>query len=146
MRPNSSNVRAYSRSYQYDKLGNVEQVEHSATSNNFTRSFNYNSGVNTLSNIETGSGTNIQSFTYDAAGNQLTAGTSRHYIWNAANQLKAYCNQVGTAEPTVYAQYLYDAGGNRVKKMVRNQGGNYATIVYIDGMFEPAERLAKTFI
>lgn len=144
--PNASNVSAYTRSYQYDKLGNVEQVEHSANSNNFTRNFNYNTGVNTVSSINTGSGTNIQSFTYDAAGNQLTGGTSRHYIWNAANQLKAYCNQVGTAEPTVYAQYLYDAGGNRVKKLVRNQGGNYATIVYIDGMFEYHRREAGTIL
>lgn len=49
--------------------------------------------------------------------------------------LKAYFNQSGTSEPTVYAQYLYDAGGNRIKKLIRTQGGDYETVVYIDEMF-----------
>lgn len=45
-------------------------------------------------------------------------------------------NQVGITEPTVIVQYLYDSSGNRVKKIVRKQGGNYEIRTYIDGVFE----------
>ncbi|MEZ4889793.1 MAG: hypothetical protein R2779_04270 [Crocinitomicaceae bacterium] len=45
-------------------------------------------------------------------------------------------NQVGSAEPSVIAQYLYDSSGNRVKKIVRKQGGDYEIRTYIDGIFE----------
>jgi RHS repeat-associated protein len=36
----------------------------------------------------------------------------------------------------VHAHYFYGAAGQRVKKLVRKQGGNYETTVYIDGLFE----------
>lgn len=50
--------------------------------------------------------------------------------------MRCFYNQAGTAEPTIYAQYLYDGSGNRVKKIVRTQGGNYESTTYIGGMFE----------
>src|SRR5207302_6362003 len=40
------------------------------------------------------------------------------------------------AEPSKHAHYLYDAGGQRVVKLVRKQGGDYEVTVYIDGIFE----------
>jgi RHS repeat-associated protein len=39
-------------------------------------------------------------------------------------------------EPSVYVQYLYDAGGQRVKKLTRKQGGQVEMTLYIDGVFE----------
>lgn len=39
-------------------------------------------------------------------------------------------------EPSVYAVYLYDGGGNRTKKLVRKQGGNWESVTYIGGGFE----------
>jgi len=39
----------------------------------------------------------------------------------------------------VYTHYLYDAGGNRVKKYTRTAGGNWETITYIDGLIEYRE-------
>ena len=44
--------------------------------------------------------------------------------------------QAGITQPTKFAHYLYDAGGNRVKKLVRVSGGNYTSTTYIDGIFE----------
>ena len=38
--------------------------------------------------------------------------------------------------PQSTPHYLYDAGGQRVKKLVRNQGGQYDVTVYVDGIFE----------
>src|SRR3712207_8920014 len=40
-------------------------------------------------------------------------------LFRSADQLKVFRNQVNTAEPSVHAHYLYDAGGQRVKKLIR---------------------------
>ena len=42
-------------------------------------------------------------------------------------------------EPSVYTHYLYDAGGNRVKKFTRTSGGNWQSTTYIDGIIEYTE-------
>src|SRR5262249_47216247 len=44
--------------------------------------------------------------------------------------------QTGLAEPSVYAIYLYDSNGRRVKKLARKQGGSIRVVTYIDGSFE----------
>jgi hypothetical protein len=50
--------------------------------------------------------------------------------------LLAFRTQAGTAEPSIHAQYLYDADGTRVKKLVRRQGGAVETVTSIDAVFE----------
>ena len=54
--------------------------------------------------------------------------------------MRLYYNQasLGT-EPSVITHYLYDAGGNRVKKLTRVSGGNWESITYIDGLIEYRE-------
>ncbi|HRO76938.1 MAG TPA: RHS repeat-associated core domain-containing protein, partial [Crocinitomicaceae bacterium] len=131
--PNANNVRAYTRKYAFDKLGNIQQLKQLGT-NGFTRNFTYNTGHNTLQKVETPTPTLIEDFTYDACGNQLTAGTTRNYVWNAGNQLVTYYNQAGSADPTIFAQYDY-SGMNRVSKLVKT-GTTYERTIYIDGIFE----------
>jgi RHS repeat-associated protein len=135
--PSPSSMQAYTRTYAYDKMGNIQQLKQTA-GNAFTRNFQYNSlnANNLLHAIKKADNTtNYATFTYDANGNKLTAGTERKYLWGHADQLKAYVNQAGTGEPSIYAQYLY-SGGQRVKKWVRTSGGGTETTVYIDGVFE----------
>ena len=129
--PNAT--QAYTRKYAYDKVGNVQQIKQLGISG-FTRDFNYVSNSNKLNDIEIG--INHYNFTYDAAGNQLTENTERHFEWDAQNRLILFKNQVGSSEPSVMAQYLYDSSGNRVKKIVRKQGGDYEIRTYIDGLLE----------
>lgn len=136
--PNANNVRAYERQYSYDKLGNIQQLKQLGT-NGFTRDFSYFSNKNTLEKIENATPSVIESFTYDNVGNQITAGTTRNYVWNAANQLITYYNQAGSNDPTIFAQYDYDGGGNRVSKLVRTGTAGspvYERTIYIDGVFE----------
>lgn len=135
--PNANNVQSYERIYSYDKLGNVQSVVQNGT-NGFTRTFNYNTGVNTLQQVVDGSSVLIEAFTYDACGNQLTAGTTRHYAWNQNDQLICYKNQVLASDPTVYTQYDY-SGQDRVSKLVRTgtaMSPIYERTIYIDGIFE----------
>jgi RHS repeat-associated protein len=135
--PNANNVRAYNRTYSYDKLGNVQNVKQGGT-NGFTRNFVYNTGENTLQKVEDSSSILIESFTYDANGNQLTTSGSRNYVWSHADQLICYKNQVGTSNPTVFTQYDY-SGQERVSKLVRTGTATtpiYERTIYIDGVFE----------
>ncbi len=123
----------YTQYYSYDRLGNIQKLQHIGT-NDFTRNFNYINNNNQLQSIDIGM-TNY-AFAYDNCGNQTQETTSRHFEWDFGNRLRAFYVQAGTSEPTQYAQYLYDAGGTRLKKLVRMQGGDYTSTVYIDDVFE----------
>src|SRR5262249_26499892 len=56
--------------------------------------------------------------------------------WDHSDRMRVYRTQVEGAEPSIHAHYLYDAGGQRVKKLVRKQGGRYDVTIYVDGIFE----------
>ncbi|HRO76672.1 MAG TPA: RHS repeat-associated core domain-containing protein, partial [Crocinitomicaceae bacterium] len=130
---NNTTTTAYTQHYSYDRLGNIQKLQHIGN-NNFTRNFNYINTNNQLQSIDIGMAN--YAFSYDECGNQLSETTSRHFEWDFGNRLRSFYVQAGTSEPTQYAQYLYDASGTRVKKLVRTQGGDYTSTVYIDDMFE----------
>lgn len=50
--------------------------------------------------------------------------------------MRVYRTQAGNAEPTVHSHYLYDAAGQRVKKVLRKTEGRIEATVYIDAIFE----------
>jgi RHS repeat-associated protein len=50
--------------------------------------------------------------------------------------MRVFRTQAGEAEPSVHAQYLYDAAGQRVKKVIRKQSGKIEVTIYVDGLFE----------
>lgn len=72
---------------------------------------------------------------FDANGNVTQERRSRQFEWDHSDQLRAFQEQSG-ATPSVVAQYLYDAGGQRVKKLVRKGKHQVEVTVYIDGVFE----------
>jgi RHS repeat-associated protein len=130
-------ARGYTQQYSYDKLGNIQGLQHIATGGNFTRTFGYDSPFNTnkLDSITIGS--NTYNFAYDVNGNMLSEGDiARHLEYDCADRLRAFFVQTPLAEPSKYTHYLYDGGGNRVKKITRKQGGGYSSTTYIDGAFE----------
>ena len=133
----ASSTRAYNQYYAYDKMGNIEELNHDTSGGgSFTRAFGYSniSDNNLMDTIIIGS-TNYP-FAYDATGNQTLQDTTRNMKWDYANKLKAFYIQAGTSEPTKYAQYLYGADGQRVMKLIRHAGGSYRVRIYIGGMFE----------
>lgn len=127
-------IRSYTEQYQYDPVGNVQQLQHTANTGSFTRVFNLASQGNRLATLTVG--TNTYSYTYDANGNLTQETTSRRFEWDHSDRIRVYRTQVDGVEPSVHAHYLYDAGGQRVKKLVRKQGGQYEVTVYVDGVFE----------
>lgn len=124
---------AYTQHYEYDKLGNIQKLQHIGDTL-FTRNFDYSNANNKLNSISVG--INMYSYLYDSSGNQIQENSNRFFEWDFANNMRCFYNQASTAEPTIYAQYLYDSAGNRVKKIIRTQGGAFESITYIDGAFE----------
>ena len=122
-------TRAYTEAYSYDDAGNIAQLAHTAN-----RVFALAPNSNRLASISIGQ--TIYGYDYDANGNLTDETLSRHFEWDHSDRMRAFRTQIEGAEPSVHAQYLYDASGQRVKKLVRRQGGQADSTTYIDGAFE----------
>jgi RHS repeat-associated protein len=130
-------VRGYTEQYAYDAAGNLTQMQHMASVGSFTRAFSHGPVSNRVVSVTSADGFNRHyAYTYDANGHLVRENTERYFQWDHGGRMKAYRIQVGTAEPSVHAHYLYDANGQRIKKLVRLQGGCYDVTVYVDGLFE----------
>jgi RHS repeat-associated protein len=130
-------ARGYTQQYSYDKLGNIQQLQHIATGGSFTRTFNYNAPFANNQLVSIGIGSNTYNFSHDVNGNMLSEGNTARYLeYDCVNRLRCFYVQTPLAEPSKYTHYLYDGGGNRIKKITRTQGGAYTATTYIDGTFE----------
>jgi len=127
-------TRTYSEMYHYDALGNMQQLQHQMPDTARNRDFATVAGNNRLDSVSIGQTT--YRYSYDSNGNMTRENLTRHFDWDYSDRLKAFSTQTEAAEPSVHAQYLYDAAGMRVKKLVRKQGGQYTVTVYIGGLFE----------
>jgi RHS repeat-associated protein len=123
----------YTEVYGYDAAGNVTSIEHRATGG-FTRTFANGTDDNRLRTMTIGH----TPFAYvtDGVGNVIRETSTRHFAFNHADQLAAFTTQTPGAEPSVHAQYLYDAIGQRVKRLVRRQGGAIEVTHYLAEVFE----------
>jgi RHS repeat-associated protein len=128
---------AYTQRYRYDKLGNIQQLRHTAanSADSFTRSFDYGPGAtNYLQQVDL-AGTQV-AYQYDAAGNVTQENGSRQFQWDAANQLRQFATWTGAgAPPTLVAYYVY-TGGQRVKKLTQTSADTWQVTVYADSGFE----------
>lgn len=138
--PTANDCRYYEQEYEYDKVGNIIKLKHRVdhnTSEYYTRVFEYQNGNNKLSKVRNGSNTIAYSeFTYDDNGNTTGNNSDRNYEWDYGDKLRSfYISASGSISQ--YTHYLYDAAGNRVKKITRkNNGTLIESIIYIDGGFE----------
>ncbi|EHQ91153.1 SpvB/TcaC N-terminal domain-containing protein [Desulfosporosinus youngiae] len=135
-------TRGYKQRYSYDPAGNMLELSHEAgTEHSFKRIFTHPEGSNRLISVK--NGTNPYTCQYDPNGNLTAENTERHFGWDHSNRLTTFfCQPSGSDIASLKVQYLYDAGGQRVKKIVQKQGGDYEVTVYIDGLFE-YRRLVK---
>ncbi|CAN5782747.1 hypothetical protein BH18ACI4_BH18ACI4_20010 [soil metagenome] len=149
-------TREYWEAYDYDPAGNMLALKHS---NNWTRRFGmagftpkqwqekvsdflaggspaWGTQGNRLTNFGTDEN-QTQSHTFDSNGNLTREYTNRHFRWDYADRMIAFADRATNASPaSKEAIYLYDAGGQRLKKLVRLQTGEVETTTYIDGVFE----------
>jgi RHS repeat-associated protein len=129
-------TRAYTESYRYDNVGNLLELAHvtpTVPGAGFTRSYTLAAGNNQLAQLDTG-GKKTADYTYDACGNLTTETDSRLLEWDHAHRLVTFRTQPTPAtEPSVYAQYRYDATGTRIAKLVRSQNGPTAITIFLGG-------------
>jgi RHS repeat-associated protein len=137
-------TRPYTETYEYDPAGNITRLKHThfpANGNVLTgnRKFDLVPTSNRLAKMTVG--TKPYAYNYDSSGNLTSESVARHFEWDHSDRLRVYRTQTGNSEPTLHAHYLYDAAGQRAKKLVRKKGQVEVT-VYIDGVFEH-HRIAK---
>jgi RHS repeat-associated protein len=132
-------TRAYTERYEYDAMGNMLVLRHQNEAGGFTRQFTVAAENNQLQLLMIGQ--SEFDYTFDAVGNMTREATSRHFEWDYGNRMKVFRTQTEGAEPSVYAHYLYDATGMRVKKLVRRQGGGFVTTSYLDNVLEHHRRV-----
>ena len=127
-------MRNYTEQYFYDAVGNFERLIHQAANGNWTRAYAYNEASlikpgkqsNRLSSTTVG--TRTEPYTYDAHGNMTSMPHLTLMQWNYKDELSATARQAvnDTPPPKTVPEttfYVYDAGGERVRKVTERQNG-----------------------
>jgi RHS repeat-associated protein len=157
----------YWETYVYDPAGNMVTLKHGkGVGSDWTRRFGMgeltsqqweqewpahlnatatwsNPPSNCLTHVDDNQPGVLQNHFYDSNGNLVRENTERYFEWDHNDWMRVFRNQTAGAEPTKHAHYLYDASGQRVKKLVRMSVSHYEVTVYIDGVFE-YHRLVKS--
>jgi RHS repeat-associated protein len=133
-------LRIYNEQYEYDAVGNFEALHHTANGGNWTRRYDYNedslieSGIksNRLTRTRLGNGFNhVEPYTYDAHGNITSMPHLAQMDWDFKDQLyEVNMGGGGTA------RYVYDADGQRVRKVIERQNGTREKECIYLGNFE----------
>jgi RHS repeat-associated protein len=118
-------MRRYSEQYTYDAAGNLLRVAHNATNGGWARNYSYEEpsliepGMvsNRLSRVVVGTGTS-EIYPHDAHGNMTTMPHLSVMEWDFRDQLRRVDMGGGGT-----AYYVYDASGQRVRKVVEKNGG-----------------------
>jgi RHS repeat-associated protein len=138
-------MRNYSEIYEYDEVDNFLKLKHYANSGDWVRTYDYN-GENEKSLIETGKSSNRLSsttvrgamarYTYDKHGNMTRMPHFAKYdvpdqynmYWDFEDQLQMVDKGNGCI-----AYYFYDAAGERVRKVIEQDGEKQKERIYFGG-------------
>lgn len=119
-------MRNYNESYEYDPVGNIFKIAHTAANGSWTRSYNYDEpNPNPTNNRLTSTmvAAVLEQNAYDANGNIIQMPHLSAIEWDFRDRLRATQHQVvnnGSAEKTYY---LYNAAGQRIRKITERQNG-----------------------
>ena len=127
-------MRNYTEQYRYDPAGNLLQLIHQAANGSWTRNYAYQESsqlepTKTSNRLSaTTVGANTETYSYDAHGNIGSMPHLTRMDWDYKNQLSITSRQAVNAIPppqlvaeTTY--YVYDAGGQRIRKVTERQNG-----------------------
>jgi hypothetical protein len=127
----------YRESYVYDAVGNILNMQHRGSDPahpGWTRAYAYveaslvepGKASNRLSSTQVGSGP-VEHYAYDAHGNMVGMPHLPLMRWNYLDRLEATAQQVVNSGSPETTYYVYDAGGQRVRKVTERQGSDGAT-------------------
>jgi hypothetical protein len=123
-------LRNYTEQYEYDAVGNFGKLVHQFAEGSWNRTYVYNETSllepakrnNRLSSSTIGQA--AEAYSYDAHGNMTKMPHLTLIQWDFKDQLHATARQVvnnGTPETNFY---VYDAAGQRVRKVTERQNGS----------------------
>ena len=119
-------MRNYTERYIYDPVGNILRMVHQAGANgSWTRRYDYeitNNRLRATSLPGDGDGVFSAKYLYDLHGNMTRMPHLPLMQWDFRDQLQATSKQVVNNGGTpVITHYVYDAGGQRVRKVTENE-------------------------
>ena len=125
-------MRRYSEEYHYDAVGNFQQLIHQAANDYCTRGYAYNEPSllelgeqsNQLSSTTVHPNGNqpiVEPYTHDAHGNMTRMNHLPLMRWDYRDQLQATAQEVVNEGSPETTWYMYDAGGQRVRKVTERQ-------------------------
>ncbi len=132
-------MRNYSEVYSYDEVGNILYFDHNAKNGNWDRAYEYKEDSLTEQNRKSnclsctivhpnGQQPIKEPYTYDPHGNM----TSMPHLGNMGWDFKDQMQHVEKGNEEVY--YVYDGGGQRVRKVVeKNDGALIEERIYLGG-------------
>jgi len=119
-------MRNYIENYSYDVVGNILSIVHQAVNGNWTRTYAYDEPNTIPSNnrlTSTTVGALKEPYTYDPHGSMTQMLHLRQITWDFKDQLASTQRQVVINAPGETTYYLYDASGQRVRKVTQSGGG-----------------------
>ena len=130
-------LQSYTETYSYDGVGNILSLAHAAVNGSWTSTYAYDEPNNPPTDnrlTSTTVGQTKSPYTYDAHGNMTSMSHLPLMAWDFKDQLQATQTQIANngAVPTTY--YVYDASGQRVRKVNATAGGAVANErIYLGG-------------
>ena len=134
-------VRTYTEFYEYDLLGNLSKLQHTTgtSTGNWTQHYHYayeDDASNLTNQLRTSSnpgdpdaGPYTASYSYDVYSNMTSMPNLAGLSWNFLDQLRRVDLGGGGT-----AYYVYDAAGQRVRKVIERQGGQRVERIYLGGV------------
>jgi RHS repeat-associated protein len=110
----------YAESYQYDEVGNILKMIHTALNGSWTRNYQYDPASNRLLLTSNPSGSLTDAYDHDAHGNMIKMPHLPLMQWDYRDQLHSTSRQVVTSGTPEATWYVYDASGQRVRKVTDN--------------------------
>src|SRR5262249_45453803 len=107
----------------YDLVGNLKALQHAATdpaTGSWTRAFEIDPASNRLLST-TIAGVGTETYGYDADGNMSGFAHLSDVTYDHHDQLRSSTKGAGAGAATTY--YVYDAAGQRVRKVTDDAGG-----------------------
>ena len=139
-------LRNYTERYDFDPGRNFQTMADLAANGNWTRSYAYNETSlielakksNRLSQtaLQTGATPMAEPYSYDAHGNMARMPHLPLMQWNFKDELSASSRQATNAGAPETTYYVYDAGGQRARKITERQNGARKSERFYLGGFE----------
>ena len=144
--PNDGNaMRAYIEQYDYDAVGNFLQMIHQAANGNWTRRYAYSlySQLSTNNRLlstslpgDPNKGPYSAKYNYDPHGNMIQMPHLPVMEWDFKDQLHVTQQQVANNAPGERTYYIYDASGQRARKVTQRPNGTKESERIYLGSFE----------